>query len=401
MKGIFILILSGLLSNTIQGQTEALPKPTGKHLVGIIYLSFIDDNRKELFDNNQEINREITVKAWYPSDNKSNPEPYFLNAEAEFALKYLQFPEIYKNLKTNSSRDVPMSSKENKYPILIFSHGFGEHYSQNSILMEELASHGYIVFSISHHYECKFSSFPDGRLIYIDMNSQRFQKIMQEQQNPKAMELLQKMYNASNDEERMQALVETSIALPTILTESPKYWAEDISFFMDQLENMNNENKILKDKLDLDRIGVFGMSLGGIATSEICLNDNRIKAGINIDGGLYGTLLKGKLQTPFMFLNSKRFLGYGKLFIGESTVDCYSLSVKDSDHYNFSDYSVYPVPSISFLLGTIDGEKTIEIMNVIVLAFFDKYLKENKDINLIEQAKKYPEIEIATNIEQP
>ena len=399
MKCIFILLLSGLLSNTIQGQTEALPRPTGKHLVGITYLSFIDDNRKELFDNNQESNREITVKVWYPSDNESNPEPYFLDAESEFAMKYLQFPEIFKNLRTNSSRDVPMSSKENKYPILIFSHGFGEHYSQNTILMEELASHGYILFSISHHYECKFSSFPDGRLIYLDMNSQRFQKIMQEQQNPKAMELLQKMYNASNDEERMQVLLETSNALPTILTESPKYWAEDISFFMDRLENMNNENKILKDKLNLDRIGVFGMSLGGIATSEICLNDNRIKAGINIDGGLYGTLLNVKHQTHFMFLNSKRFLGYGKLFIGEATVDCYSLSVKDSDHYNFSDYSVYPVPSVSFLLGTIDGEKTIEIMNVIVLAFFDKYLKENKDINLIEQAKKYPEIEIATNIE--
>ena len=399
MKRISILLLFGLLFNTGQGQTEALPKPTGEHLVGITYLSFIDDGRKELFDNNQEIGREITVKTWYPSDNRSNPEPYFLNAEAEFALKYLQFPEIYKNLKTNSSRDVPMSSKEDKYPILIFSHGFGEHYSQNSILMEELASHGYIVFSISHHYECKFSSFPDGRLIYLDMNSQRFQKIMQEQQNPKAMELLQRMYNASNNEERMQVLVETSNALPTILTESPKYWAEDISFFMDRLENMNNENKILKDKLNLDRIGVFGMSLGGMATSEICLTDKRVKAGINIDGGLFGTLVNVKHQTPFMFLNSRRFLGYGKLFIGESTVDCYSLSVKDSDHYNFSDYSVYPVPSVSFLLGTIDGEKTIEIMNVIVLAFFDKYLKENNDINLTEQAKIYPEIEIATNIE--
>ena len=383
----------------MQSQTYTLPRPSGKYFIGITYLSFIDDNRKELFDNKQEINREITVKVWYPSDNRSNPEPYFLNAEAEFVMKYLQFPEIYKNLKTNSSRDVPMSSKENKYPILIFSHGFGEHYSQNSILLEELASHGYIVFSISHHYECKFSSFPDGRLIYIDMNSQRFQKIMQEQQNPKAMELYQKMYNASSDEERMQVLVETSNVLPTILTESPKYWAEDISFFMDQLESMNNENKILKDKLDLDRIGVFGMSLGGIATSEICLNDNRIKAGINIDGGLYGTLIDGKLKTPFMFLNSKRFLGYGKLFTCESTMDCYSLSVKDSDHYNFSDYSVYPVPSISFLLGTIDGEKTIEIMNVIVLAFFDKYLKDKKEIDLIEQAKKYPEIEIVTNIE--
>jgi dienelactone hydrolase len=399
MKQIFILVLCSMLFNSVQSQTGTLPGPSGKYFVRITYLSFIDDNRKELFDNTQESNREMTVKAWYPSNNKSNPEPYFLNAEAEFAIRYLQFPEIYKDLKTNSSRDVPVSSKENKYPILIFSHGWGEHYSQNSILMEELASHGYIVFSISHHYECKFSSFPDGRFIYIDMNSQRFQKIMQEQQNPKAMELLQKMVSAGNDEERMQVLVETSNALPAILTESPKYWAEDISFFMDQLESMNNVNKILKDKLDMDCIGVFGMSLGGIATSEICFNDDRVKAGINIDGGLYGTLLNAKPQTPFMFLNSKRFLGFGKLFTGKSTMDCYSLSVKDSDHYNFSDYSVHPVPSIRFFLGTIDGNKTIEIMNVIVLAFFDKYLKEKQEIDLIEQAKKYPEIEIATNIE--
>lgn len=398
MTGLFTLLLCALMAYPSQSQTDRLPKPSGNYSIGVSYLSFTDDGRKELFDNSQKSFREITVKAWYPSDNKSNPEPYFLNAEAEFALRYLQFPEIYKDLITNSSRDAPVSSKENKYPILIFSHGWGEHYSQNSILMEELASHGYIVFSISHHYECKFSSFPDGRLIFIDMNSLRFQKIMQEQQNPKAMELLQKMYNASSDEERIQVLVETSNALPTILTESPKYWAEDLAFFIDRLKDIESENKIFKDKLDLDRIGVFGMSLGGIATSEICLTDKRIKAGINIDGGLFGTLIEGKPQTPFMYLNSKRFLGYGKLFTGKSTMDCYSLSVKDSDHYNFSDYSVYPVPSIGFLLGPIDGEKTIEIMNVIVLAFFDKYLKDKKDIDLIEQAKKYPEIEIVTNI---
>jgi hypothetical protein len=399
MKRIFILLLSGLLFNTGQGQTEALPKPTGKHLIGITYLSFIDDDRKELFDNNQKSNREITVKAWYPSDTAFIPEPYLLKAEAEFAVKYLQFPEIFKALKTNSSRDVPLSSKENTYPILIFSHGFGEHYSQNSILMEELASHGYIVFSISHHYECKFSSYPDGRFIYIDMNSLRLQKIMQEMSNPKAMELYQKMFSANNDGERMQVFVETRKIIPTGLIESPKNWAEDISFFMDQLEGINKEDEIFRGKLNLDRIGVFGMSLGGIASSEISLSDKRIKACVNIDGGIYGAALEKEIQTPTMYLNSKRFLGYGKIFTSKSKTDCYSLSVKESDHYNFSDYSIYPVPSISFLLGIIDGEKTIEIMNVIVLAFFNKYLKENKYINLIEQANKYPEIEIATNIE--
>ena len=39
-------------------------------------------------------------------------------------------------------------------------------------------------------------------------------------------------------------------------------------------------------------------------------------------------------------------------------------------------------------------------MNVIVLAFFDKYLMERQDIDLIELAKKYPEIETATNREK-
>ena len=399
MKSIVVLLLYCLLFNSAQSQTDTLQKPTGKYFVGVTYLSFVDSTRKELFDNTQDSNREITIKAWYPSDTESNPEPYLLKAEAEFAMKYLQFPQIYKDLITNSSRDVPLSFNENTYPILIFSHGFGEHYAQNSILMEELASHGYIIFSISHHYECKFSSYPDGRFIYIDMNSPRLQKIMQEMSNPKAMELYQKMFSASNDEERMQVLVETSEIIPTGLTESPKYWAEDISFFMDQLEGINKKDKIFREKLNLDRIGVFGMSLGGIASGEISLLDKRIKACVNIDGGIYGATLEKEIQIPTMFLNSKRFLGYGNIFTNKSKTDCYSLSVKESDHYNFSDYSVYPVPAINSLLGSINGEKTIEIMNVFVLGFFDKYLMEQKDINLVIQAKLYPEIELTTNVE--
>ena len=208
------------------------------------------------------------------------------------------------------------------------------------------------------------------------------------------------MFSASNDKERMQVFADTNNILPTLLKESPKYWAEDISFFLNQLKDIKRDNKIFKGKLNLDKVGVFGMSMGGIASSEICITDRKIKAGINVDGGLFGSVLNKKIQIPFMFLNSKRFLGYGNLFTSKSTMDCYSLSVRDSDHYNFSDYSVYPVPSVSFLLGTIDGDKTIEIMNVIVVAFFDKYLKKQQDIDLIKQAKVYSEIEIMANIEQ-
>jgi hypothetical protein len=398
MKHIFILLLLSSFLATGQSQTESLPKPTGKYFVGVTYLSFVDYNRKELFDNNQEKNREITVKTWYPSDIKSYFEPYLLKSESEFATKYLQFPEIFGTLKSNSSRGVPISSEESKYPILIFSHGWGEHYSQNSVLMEELASHGYTVFSISHHYECKFTSFPDGRFIYIDMNSQRLQKIMGEMANPEVLEVIQKFSRAGKDEERLQVFAEMEKLLPAGLTESPKYWAEDISFFIDQLNGLNNENKYFENKLNLGEIGVFGMSLGGFASNEVSMLDNRVRACVNMDGGFHGLISKSEIKIPTMFINSNRYLGYGNIFTKRSKMDCYSFTVKNSEHMNFTDYSIYPVPAAKSLLGSIEGGKVIEIMNIMVLNFFDKYLKEKHEIDLIRKAKLFSEIEIATNI---
>ncbi|UCE39010.1 MAG: hypothetical protein JSW00_07255, partial [Thermoplasmata archaeon] len=67
--------------------------------------------------------------------------------------------------------------------------------------------------------------------------------------------------------------------------------------------------------------------------------------------------------------------------------------------YNFTDYSIYPVPFATPLMGTIDCNKITEIMNVVVLAFFDRYLKEKKNIDLVQRAKEYSEIEIVTNID--
>jgi len=395
------LLISGLLFgllNFAQGQTITLPKPSGEYLTGVAYLSFVDESRKEIFDASGQSFREMTVKVWYPSDRQADPEPYLLKAEADFVTKYLQYPSLYKDLKTNGSRDVPVSSKENKYPVLIFSHGWGEHYSQNTILMEELASRGYIVFSIAHHYECKFSSFPDGRFIYIDMGNPRLQKMMKEQMQAVALGHFEKLGKAGSDEERQRIFLEMRKSASTLLTETPKVWTEDLAFFIDRLSTMNITDNRFQKKLDLDRIGVFGMSMGGLASSMICSKDGRVKAGVNMDGAMPIASTHGKIQVPFMFLNGKRGLGCGPLLVGQSTQDCYSLSVKGSDHYNFTDYSIYPVPMVSILLGPIDGKKTIEMMNVLVPAFFDKYLKGMGEIDLVKEAGKYPEIEISANL---
>ncbi len=215
--------------------------------------------------------------------------------------------------------------------------------------------------------------------------------------NPEVLALLQKFSSVSNDEDRLQVFADMEKVLSTGLLESLKYWAEDISFFIDQLNGLYNENKIFKNKLNLDRLGVFGMSLGGLASLEVSLLDKRIKACLSMDGGLHGLILKSKINIPTMFLNSKRYLGYGNVFINRSEMDCYSLTVKNSDHYNFSDYSIYPVPMVKSLLGTIDGAQTIKIMNIMVLNFFDKYLKEQNNIDLLKEAELFSEIEAVTN----
>jgi hypothetical protein len=190
MKRIFSAACLICLLNSCSGQNDRLPKPSGKYLTGVSYLIVVDSSRKELFDNEGKSYRELTIKVWYPADIKTEPSFYLENPE--IIIANFGFTEIYRMLKTNSSRRVPVSSAESKYPVLIFSHGWGEHYSQNTILMEELASHGYIVFSIAHHYECKFSFYPDGRFITLDMNSKRFNQLIAEQSNPAAMEIFKK-----------------------------------------------------------------------------------------------------------------------------------------------------------------------------------------------------------------
>lgn len=391
----FLAIVATL--NLCTAQPKLLPRPSGEFFVGMDYLCFTDTTRKEIFDSHAIKFREITVKTWYPADDEPvSGAPYFYHAEK--IVDYFSFPEIYAELRTNSSRYTPLSNKEKTYPVVVFNHGWGEHFAQNTILMEELASKGYVVFSIAHHYECKFSFYPDGKFIPMDMNNNRFKEIMHEQQNPGAMDLIIKMVGLNEIDEQRQILIDQSNALPTLLNESPVYWANDIAFFLDQLEKINVNSRLFRGKLDLKRIGIMGMSMGGMATNEICMSDTRVKAGINMDGGLTGTQLNREIQCPFMFLNGRRYVGYGALFTQHIIRDGYSLSVRNADHYNFTDYSIYKLQGLSFLMGKIEGNRIIEIMNNLVVMFFDKYLKQKQNINILNHARVFPEIEIWTNM---
>jgi hypothetical protein len=396
MKKLLFLACIILSFTFCRDQNNQLPKPSGKYLTGVSYLNLIDSSRKELFDNEGKKYRELTIKVWYPADKKTEPELYLENPE--ILVDNFGFTAIYRTLKTNSSRGVAISQTEVAYPVLIYSHGWGEHFSQNTILMEELASHGYIVFSIAHHYECKFSFYPDGRFITIDNNSDRFNKIMEEQMNPAAMEIFKEMVVASNDKERGNVFLRTMETMPFLMKESPSYWADDIKFFVSALGKINKSDPGFKGKLDLKKIGVLGMSMGGIATNEVCLKDGKVKAGLNIDGALYGSAINETLKIPYMFLNSQRYLGYGNLFTSRCIEDCYSVTVRNSDHYNFTDYAFYPVKNQG-QIGTVDPAIPIKIMNSLAILFFNKYLRNESNIDLGKSCEGF-DVEYVSNVHE-
>lgn len=62
----------------------------------------------------------------------------------------------------------PAAEKEEKFPLVVFSHGaFGYRMSNYSTYME-LASNGYVVCSVEHPYHAIFSELEDGQIIMAD-----------------------------------------------------------------------------------------------------------------------------------------------------------------------------------------------------------------------------------------
>ena len=385
-----------MLAAAVTGATAGqLQPPTGAYAVGITRYAFVDTGRPELFTEDPDDHREVTATVWYPAEMVEGADraPYYPMA-GEIVERF-PYPDSLAGIETSSWLDLPCAGGKERFPVIIFNHGWGEHVGQSTILMQELASHGFVVFSIGHHYESKFWVYPDGSVTYLNTLSPRFQQIMTEQSQPGMMDLYNAMFTARSEEEQKAVFRKSMDAMPTMLIETPRMWAEDISFVIDELDSLNRSHDtdggLLQGRLDLNRLGVAGMSMGGIAAGQACIGDGRIKACINTDGGLFGDLLDATLAVPVMFMGSKRFVGYEDIFAGSSDGDLYTVIVADADHYDYTDFTL--LHRQHMLMGTIAGRRMLELVNAYTLAFFDRYLRGSKQDLLETVPSPYPEVE--------
>jgi hypothetical protein len=415
--GILLLLISGILSWAFP--VFQLPVPTGPYQIGASQWFLLDKSREETLTVKPGDYREISVLAWYPADasGMTRTAEYISNSKligkamfasprvsdklgltrlreagAGFLFDYLRL------IRTHAYPNAAVSQKQAPYPVLIFSHGYGSHAAQNTALMEELASHGYAVFSIGHTYESLVELFPDGRQIrYSPKNNvdAGLSKLRKEIEEIKAGDLAAtitvfKKFN-------------TPKAFGSILV-----WSADTRFVIDWLEKMNAEDpeSPFYRRLDLNKLGVFGMSFGGSTACQIVFEDRRVKAAINMDGGLpMGDLIDRSLDIPFMFMNSEPSMALGgvnqtliEYMMGRAHAAIYSITVRGSRHNNFMDLSVFS-PVLKYtggMVGKIDGDKMLRIMNAYIVAFFDRHLKGIDSPLLNGPSPDFPEVILKT-----
>ena len=390
-----ILVLTYIsLNNLVFGymmvndkQQEVFPKPAGIYNVGTCEYYWIDKNRDETFTKNPSDKRRLMVQVWYPTDQKikGKGHPYIINPE-EFG-KDKQMKEL-SNILTNSILDAPISNKLEKYPVLIFSHGMRMTRFSNTSQVEHLVSHGYIVFGIDHTFFNRSQKYPDGFLI-SKKGEVDYKKI---KNDPK--KTVKNMLKAYDNLEK-------------------KIWLKDAEFVLKKIEKLNilSKSKFSK-RIDLKNIGMFGYSMGGITTMEICSNYPNIKAGVSYDGGYLGDAWKKGLTQPFLFveavtlIQSKKevedmgrdyqvYLLWQKLkkyrrkmFFNITKNTNYILTFSGTTHGYFNDMGLFKPQSEKLM----DVRLCHKILNEYTLAFFNKYLKKKESKLLETFPGKYKEI---------
>lgn len=295
-------------------------------------------------------NRELAVQFWFPCESdKQVYAPYMMPLTN--VSPFLQSPLFailaahLTCIKTHAHLNAPLSTQCSLYPILVFSHGLMGGRIQNTVQMEELASHGYIIAALDHTFDASFSIFPDGHVVTSQLLAGK-------------------------------ASADSATLIDHDLTERLK----DIFLLVNELSHLNagDPQRLFTHRLDLENIGIFGHSFGGRTAIWLCHSPSPFKAGVSYDGG---TSDISTLKTPFLVIHAARVgdpLGVKRLHSSIPGCTIYDVTLENSEHANFTDLPLLsPLHSvIGFgLSGTIDQLQAEHAINMYTLSFFDKYLK--------------------------
>ena len=383
--GIFGLTILLIMMLWEHGTELTLPALTGQFAVGRSTFVWVNDALTDELAPSPGTKREVLVWMWYPAVASTSDRPAeYLPAPWREALEHQSGVLMSKILTrdpavvhTHSSVDPGVSSEQQSYPVVIMRAGGGALTTDFTTLAEDLASHGYVVVGFDAPYRTGVVVFPDGRVA---------------------------VRPAADDAEGLSAADVDRLAKKIL-----PMWVSDTQFVVDQLGRLNGGDPSgrFTGRLDMQRLGMFGHSFGGATTLQFCHDDSRCKAGIDIDGAPFGSVVKDGLTQPFLFLLSD----HGNLSAPEDrqVMDNVGfiydrlpsgrllLMIRGANHFSFSDQilvkSQYVVKLLTFIVRGVDGQRGLAITRGYVHAFFDVHLKDAPASLMNNLRQEYPEVQ--------
>jgi dienelactone hydrolase len=356
-----------------------LPRPTGDDRIGVVSLHLVDPNRSDPWVPSHPL-RELMVSLWYPAQRgHARPLAPWLPpaAWAEFEQEIGVPPGVLAVPLTHGRAGAPIERRRGGRPVVLYSPGLGNTRDNSTVLVEELVSRGYVVATIDHTHDSSPVEFPDGRV-------------------------------------EVSALPPFS---PEVIAQAVAVRVADTRFVLDTLSALNAgsnpdaEHRPLPDglcgALNLSTVGMFGHSLGGATAAEAMFEDRRIKAGVNLDGGLIGPVVAAGLARPFMLVGNQE---HGRdndpswaQFWANLRGWRLNLRLAGAAHNSFTDYQALlpqaagvlnlPPEVVQQQIGTIDPQRSIINQRAYVTAFFDLHLRHRDGRLLAHPSHRFPEMQ--------
>jgi predicted dienelactone hydrolase len=380
------------------------PKPTGLHAVGRTSYHLIDSSRPEIFTEDAADVRELMVTVHYPADTAARAPraPYADATLAAGIAEAFNTPSFVLSLMHSHALDrPPCQTHAGGFPVVIFSPGLGAPPLLYTASIEDLASHGFVVVSVSHPYSIAVTAFPDGRTVRQNEAGLRSEASLQELDDSQAP----KTGTAPQDD-------------------PGAVWVKDVRFVLDELERMNRDDELLAGRLNLSWVGIFGHSFGGATSARTVQIDDRFRAGINMDGTDFRVTAGTGISRPMLWMVAELHeiddaaltkAGKTRAWADEAwrthdkrtaellqrTPDGSRLLVRGAAHLTFaSDLTLvgstmpwtWLVSGVD--LGTIPGRRAVSLMDAYVVAFFQKHL-QGQSVPLLEGSTgDFPEVEL-------
>jgi dienelactone hydrolase len=389
VTGIGVLLGSMWLDHT---RATPLPVPTGRFAVGRSTYVWSDAAQSELMAPQPGTKRELFAWIWYPTAPQPQSRPVddylptpWLSAVEDRRGKLINefLTRDLSRVRTHSYRDAEISPQQRSYPVIFMRAGLAGLVTNYTSLAEDLASHGYVVVGFDAPYRSSVVVFPDGRVI---------------------------ARTPGNNADLVSGAEQERLA-----TNLVQAWSSDMSFALDRLEWLNTSDPSGRflGRLDMQKVGVFGHSLGGATALQFCHDDSRCKAAIDVDGAPLGPVIAEGVTQPFMVLLSEHGQGgdtdaEGRQ-VGDNIRAIYNrlpsdrrlwITIHGANHFVFSDDgAMFKSPLLMRALRLVgilplDGRRQIEITAHYISAFFDVYL-QGAPISTLKTKSRYPEVEFA------